>query len=88
LFPAQVVITPGSLTIYKPKWIGKLEESIHMAHIASIKISTHAIFSDVCIESSGGQDPIVSHGHTKGDAVAMKDLIEKFQSDYYRNKTS
>ena len=86
LFPAQVVISPTSITLYKPQWIGKLEESIHMAHVASIKIDTHIIFSDVSVETSGGQDPVVSHGHTKGDAVQMKELIEKFQSDYYRNK--
>jgi hypothetical protein len=83
LFPAQVVITPNSLTLYKPQWIGRLEESIHMAHVASIKIDTHLIFSDIYIETSGGQDPVVSHGHTKGDAIRMKELIEKFQSEYY-----
>jgi hypothetical protein len=83
LFPAQVVITPSSLTLYKPQWIGKLEESIHMAHVASIKIDTHMVFSDISIETSGGQDPVICHGHTKGDAVQMKELIEKFQSEYY-----
>jgi hypothetical protein len=86
LFPAQLVITPASLTLYKPQWIGKHEESMHMAHIASIRIDTHVMFSDIYIETSGGQDPVVSHGHTKRDAVTIKDLIEKFQSDYYRSK--
>jgi hypothetical protein len=83
LFPAQVVITPSSLTLYKPQWIGKLEESIHMAHVASIKIDTHLIFSDISIETSGGQDPVICQGHTKGDAVSMKELLERFQSEYY-----
>ena len=78
------MITPASLTLYKPQWIGKFEESIHMAHIASIKIDTHVLFSDISIETSGGQDPVVSHGHTKGDAVEMKRVIESFQSDYYK----
>ena len=84
IFPAQVVITQSSITLYKPQWIGKLEESIHMAHVASIKIDTHLMFSDVYIETSGGQDPITCHGHTKGDATEMKRLIERFQSDYYK----
>jgi hypothetical protein len=84
LFPAQVMITATSVTLYRPQWIGKLEESIHMAHVASIRIDTHLVFSDVFIETSGGQDPIVCHGHTKGDAREMKSLIEKFQSDLYR----
>jgi hypothetical protein len=86
LFPSQVVISPTSITLYKPQWIGRLEESIHMAHVASIKIDTHLLFADVYIETSGGQAPIICHGHRKGDVVEMKRLIEKFQSDYYRSK--
>ena len=88
IFPAQVVISPASLTLYHPQWIGKLEESIHMAHVASIKIDTHLMFSDVFIETSGGHDPIVCHGHVKGDAVEMKRLIERFQSEYYKAGTA
>jgi hypothetical protein len=83
LFPTQVLITPTSVVQYTPQWIGRQEESIHMAHIASIKIDTHAIFSDIYVETSGGQDPVVCHGHTKGDAVQIKELLEKFQSEYY-----
>ena len=84
LFPTQVVITPTSITHFRPQWIGKLEESIHMAHVASIKIDTHLFFSDVFIETTGGQNPIVCHGHTKGEAVEMKKIIERYQSEYYR----
>ena len=86
VFPAQVVITPTSITLFHPQWIGRLEESIHMAHVASIKIDTNLIFSDVFIETTGGQNPIVCHGHTKGDAVRMKQLLERFQSEYYKKK--
>jgi len=88
LFPAQVVITPTSLSHFHPQWIGKLEESIHMAHVSSIKIDTHIMFSDVVIESTGGHNPIVCHGHTKGDAVEMKKTIERYQSEYYKKPSS
>jgi len=84
IFPAQVAITPSSITLYHPQWIGKLEKSIHMAHVASIKIDTNVLFADVLIETTGGQNPILCEGHTKGDAVKMKAVIEKFQSAYYR----
>jgi len=84
LFPAEVEVSPTSVTLRKRRFIGKKEESIHIAHIASIKIDTHFLFSDVYIESSGGENPEVCHGHTKGDAIAMKDLIEKYQTDYYK----
>src|SRR5262245_4290503 len=75
LFPTQVLITPTSVVQYKPRWIGKREETIHMAHIASVKIETGLLFSDVLIETSGGASPILCHGHLKQDAIAMKNLI-------------
>jgi hypothetical protein len=86
LFPTEVEISPTSVTLRHPRLIGKLEESIHLAHVASIRIETHLIFSDIVIESTGGQEPIVCHGHTKGDAIAIKQLIEQFQSDIYKDK--
>jgi hypothetical protein len=84
LFPTQVLITPTSVVQYEPRWIGKQEETIHMAHVASVKIDTGLMFSDVLIETSGGTDPILCHGHTKGDAVRMKELIERYQTDHYQ----
>jgi len=84
LFPTQVLISPTSVVQYTPRWIGRQEESIHVAHIASIKIDTKLLLSDVLIETSGGADPIVCHGHHKRDAVQMKTLIERYQTDYYR----
>src|SRR5262245_34410970 len=86
LLPAQVAITRDSITLYQPQWIGKLEESIHIAHISSIKIDTNLVFSNVLIETTGGHHPIICHGHTKGDAVKMKQLVEKLQSERYATK--
>src|SRR5262245_5739474 len=87
VFPTQVLITQTSVVQYKPRWIGRQEETIHMAHIASVKINTGVLLSHVLIETSGGASPIVCHGHRKGDAVEMKRLIEKYQTDYYRGPT-
>jgi hypothetical protein len=84
IFPAQVIITPTSITHFQPQLVGKLEKSIHMAHVASIKIDTNIVFSDVYIETTGGQNPIVCHGHSKGDAIEMKKTIETYQSEYYK----
>jgi hypothetical protein len=83
LFPTQVAITPTSVTHYTPQWIGRREHSIHMAHVASVEIDTNLFFSNVVIETSGGSDPVRCHGHRKRDAIEMKHLIDKFQSDYY-----
>jgi hypothetical protein len=84
LFPTQVLITPTSVVQFTPQWIGKQEETIHMAHVSSVKIDTGILFSDVLIETSGGSHPIRCSGHRKGDAVRMKALIERYQTDYYR----
>ena len=84
LFPTQVQITPTSVVQYTPRWIGRREETIHMAHLSSVRVETGAILSNLLIETSGGSDPIVCHGHRKGDAVRMKELIERYQTDYYR----
>jgi hypothetical protein len=87
LLPAQVSITNDSITLYQPQWIGRIENSIHIAHVSSIKIDTNLLFSDVLIETTGGHHPIVCHGHTKGDAVRIKQLVEKLQSERYAKKT-
>jgi hypothetical protein len=84
LFPAQVAVTPSSVVFYKPAAVGGREQSIHLAHVASVRIDRNLFFADVMIESSGGIEPVRCHGHRKRDAVAMKQLIEQFQSDYYR----
>ena len=87
LLPTQVQITPTAVVQYTPRWIGKNEATIHMAHVSSVRVETGMLLSNVFIETSGGSDPIVCHGHTKGDAVRMKALIEKYQTDYYRPST-
>jgi hypothetical protein len=84
LFPTQVLISPTSVVQYNPRWIGREEGSIHMAHLASVTIDTKLLLSDVLIETTGGQNPIRCHGHHKSDAVKMKALIERYQNDYYR----
>lgn len=86
VFPTQVVISASSVTHYTPQWIGKLEESIHISHVASIKIDTNILFSDVFIETTGGHNPVVCHGHSKNDAVEMKRLVEELQSAFYRKE--
>ena len=84
LFPAQVAITPTEVVQFVPHWIGRREHTIHMAHVASVDISTNLFFSNIEIETSGGSDPVHCHGHRKRDAIEMKRLINDFQSAYYK----
>jgi hypothetical protein len=84
LFPTQVLITPHSIVHFTPKWVGRHEQSIHIAHVASVRIDAHILFSDVAIETTGGTNAILCKGHRKADASRMKALIELHQSAYYR----
>ena len=84
LLPTQVLVSPTSVIHYRPQWFGKYEHSIHMAHVASVGIDTHVIFSDVLIETTGGASPIHCKGHYKSHAVRMKRLIEQYQTAYFK----
>jgi hypothetical protein len=84
LFPTQVLITPTSVVHFTPQWIGKLEHTIHIAHVASVRIHTNLLFADVFIETSGGVSPVSCYGHHKKDAVRIKELIDRYQSDYFK----
>jgi hypothetical protein len=86
LFPTQVQITPTAIVHHTPRWFGRTEHSIHVAHVASVRVDTGVVFSDVYIETSGGASPVKCHGHRKRDALEMKRLIEQFQSTYYRQE--
>ena len=86
LFPTQVAVTQTSIVQYKPELVGGREQSVHLAHVASVLIDRNLFFADLMIESSGGASPVRCHGHRKADAIEMKRLVEQFQSEYYRTR--
>jgi hypothetical protein len=63
----------------KRSWFTVDEMSITVQKVASIHIKTGLFWSNILIESSGGSDPLSSHGHTKSDARRIKELIEEYQ---------
>jgi len=79
-FPTRIVVSPQRVSRVKPRLFGNTEESIAIMQVASVKISTGILWSDIVIESTGGTDPIASHGHRKADAQRIRDLIEAHQS--------
>jgi hypothetical protein len=80
LFPTRIVVSPQHLLRIKPRMFGETEESIAIGKVASVQISTGVFWSDIRIDSSGGTNPILSHGHHKEDAQRIRDLVEQFQS--------
>lgn len=79
-FPVRIELTPQHVSRITPHLVGADEESIAMSKVASVNIRTGLIWSQIRIDSSGGSNPIVSHGHRKGDARRIRELIEHFQS--------
>lgn len=52
---------------------------VQLSKVASVNIQTGIMWSDIRIDSTGGSNPIVSHGHSKEDARTIRDLIERLQ---------
>jgi hypothetical protein len=80
LFPTKIIVSPQRVSRVKSRLFGSNEETIPMSKVASVRIKTGVIWSEIVIESSGGADPITSYGHNKGDAQRIRDLIEQYQA--------
>jgi hypothetical protein len=80
LFPTILEVSDKAVTRRKRSWFSQDEMSITITKVASVHIKTGMIWSEILIESSGGTDPMSSHGHSKGDAQRIKDLIENAQA--------
>jgi hypothetical protein len=79
-FPTRIVVNPQHVSRIKPRLFGSNEESIGIPQVASVHISTGIFWAEIVIESTGGTDPITSHGHRKADAQRIRDLIESYQT--------
>ena len=79
IFPVRIEVNQSRVTRIKPRLFGSSEESIAVDKVASVNIQTGLIWADIRIDSTGGSNPIVSHGHRKNDARAIRDLIERYQ---------
>ena len=79
-FPTKIVVSPQRVIRTKSRLFGSNEESIPISKVASVHISTGVFWAEIVIESTGGTDPITSHGHRKADAQRIRDLIETYQA--------
>ena len=74
------MVTDLAVARHKDSWFSKDEISININKVASVHIKKGIIWSNILIESSGGSDPLASHGHTKADAQRIRALIEQAQT--------
>ena len=79
LFRTAIEVTDRAVIRRKRSWFSRDEISIAISKVASVHIKTGLIWSNVLIESSGGTDPLASHGHSKSDALRIRELVEAAQ---------
>ncbi len=75
-----IEVTDTAVVRRKRSWFTVNEISIHLSKVASVRIDTGMFWADILVESTGGSDPLTSHGHRKADARRIKELIEAAQS--------
>ncbi len=85
LFPTTIEVSDKAVTRRKRSWFSRDEMSVSISKVASVHIKTGIVWSDILIERSGGSNPIASHGHTKTDAMRIKELIETYQAEFARS---
>src|SRR5437667_10075189 len=84
LFPTYIEVSEKAVSRRKRSWFRMDEMSMSISKVASVHIKTGLIWSEILIESSGGSDPLASHGHSKADARRIKELIENAQLELAR----
>lgn len=87
LFPTVLEVTDEALVRRKRRWLNVTETTMHLSRVASVTIEKGILFADLRIESSGGGEDIVSHGHWKPDANRVKRLVEEWQARRMRPQT-
>src|SRR5260370_33384643 len=80
LFPTVIEINDKAAVRHKASWVSRDEMSISVQKIASVHIKTGLLWANILIESSGGPDPLTSHGHRKADAGRIKELIQSYKA--------
>jgi hypothetical protein len=85
-FPTIIEVSEKAVVRRKKRFFGMDEISMSMSKVASVHIKTGMVWSEILIESSGGSDPLRSHGHTKEDARRIRDLIESYQAQFVQKQ--
>lgn len=87
LFPTVIEVSEKAVTRRKRSWFRVDEITINLSKVASVHIKRGLLWAEILIESSGGTDPLTSHGHPKAAALRIKELIEEAQAQLARRPT-
>ena len=78
-FRDRLTLASDGMLFRKGSLLGSNEERIQYRAVASIKLKKGIFLSDLCIETSGGSQPIFINGLWKSEAREIQDTIRGFQ---------
>ena len=78
-FPDSLTLASDGMVFRKGALFGSSKEHINYRAVASFRIDNGIFLSDVCIETSGGSQPIFVNGLWKSEATEIQDTIRAFQ---------
>ena len=78
-FPDILTLASDGMVFRKNALFGSSEEHINYRAVASFRIKNGIFLSNVCIETSGGSQPIFVNGLWKSEAKELQDTIRAFQ---------
>jgi hypothetical protein len=79
LFPDAISLVGDGIVFRKGSLFGSREEHISYRAVASFRLTNGILFSAICIETSGGSQPIVVNGLWKSDAREIQDAFRGLQ---------
>jgi hypothetical protein len=79
LFPDTLTLASDGMLFRKNAIFGSNEEHINYRAVASFRIKSGIFLADVCIETSGGSQPIFVNGLWKSEAEEIQNTIRTFQ---------
>ncbi len=74
-FPDILTLASDGMLFRKGAMFGSSEEHINYRAVASFRIKNGIFLSNVCIETSGGSQPIFVNGMWKSEAKEIQDTI-------------
>ena len=79
LFPDTLTLAGDGMLFRKRTLFGSHEERISYRAVASVRVVSGVFLSNVCIETSGGSQPILLHGLWKSEAREIQETIRAGQ---------
>jgi len=78
-FPDRLTLASDGIIFKKGAMFGSDEEHINYRTVASFRITHGFLLSNLCIETSGGSQPIFVNGLWKSAAKEIQDTLRAFQ---------